>query len=195
MTKESVNQVNDALKSAKAGRSYNKPETEYCAYRFYYDVKGLPFMWLDLNYHLKDGETCSDMARMGSMNGSDLTGLSERELWACTSEDSVIKLDISNIRMEGDVYKDTQTVITPDDILRKVKKYYEQQLITSTVTLEEVSLVYSGYFTDGSEGEIQPTVAPFWLVKAYDGGLSGSVVFVYDAFTGESIMEGVDGGW
>ena len=54
-----------------------------------------------------------------------------------------------------------------------------------------MSIVYTGYFTDGSEGEIQPTVAPFWRVRVYNNDVDGSKYFVYDAFTGEAIAEGV----
>lgn len=168
-------------------------ETDYHTYWFYADVDGLPFMNLELLYKLKEGETaCAALRRTASSDlATTFSALSEHVQSVSVSEDgTVINMELSRMRMEGDVYRDTAEVTDPDVILGKLKEYYDRQLITSEITVTEVSLVYTGYFTDGSEGEIRPTVAPFWLVTAY-GGKNGRVQFVYDAFTGEAVREGV----
>ena len=89
------------------------------------------------------------------------------------------------------MYKEAEKVKNPDGILGRVRKYYEKQILTKPITITEVRIVYTGYFTDGSEGEIQPTVAPFWRVRVYDGEADGGKYFYYDVFTGKAIMEGI----
>lgn len=178
---------------AEMGQSVGELETDYHTYWFYADVDGLPFMNLELPYKLKEGETACAALRLTASSdfATTFSALSEHVQSVSVSEDgTVIGMDLSRIRMEGDVYRDTAEVTDPDVILGKLKEYYDRQLITSEITVTEVSLIYTGYFTDGSEGEIRPTVAPFWLVKAY-GGKNGRVQFVYDAFTGEAVREGV----
>lgn len=114
-------------------------------------------------------------------------GLSDLPLLCYVSKDGIIGLDIYNIRMEGDVYKDTESVIEPDVVLKKIKKYYEKQILAKPVTVLDIKIVYTGYFTDSSEGEIQPMIAPFWRVRVHDG--ERNVYFVYDAFTGEAVAQ------
>ena len=167
-----------------------KPEEEYCTYRYYYDVKGFPFTDSYLNYQLKEGETASELARKSTLNNT-LVGLCDSPILCRISKDGIIDLDTDNIRMEGDVYKETEKVKTPDDILGRVRKYYEKQILAKPITITEVRIIYTGYFTDGSEGEIQPTVAPFWRVRVYDGEADGGKYFYYDVFTGKAIMEGI----
>ena len=183
VTVESVASLNKVFKN---GISKLKPEEEYCTYWYYYDVKGFPFTDSNLNYTLKDGETANELAKRTSPNNI-LMGLSDLPLLCHVSKDGIIGLDIYNIRMEGDVYKDTEQVIDPDVVLQKVKKYYEKQMLAKTVTVLDLEMVYTGYFTDGNEGEIQPMIAPFWRVRVHNG--ERNVYFVYDAFTGEAIAQ------
>lgn len=79
--------------------------------------------------------------------------------------------------MEGDVYKEAEQVVDSNAILNKIKIFYEKQILIRPVTVTEVNIVYTGYFTDGNEGEIQPTVAPFWRVKVYNNDSNGSQFF------------------
>ena len=190
--KESIDMVNNAFKDANISESVKiKHGDEYCTYRYYYDVKGFPFANLHLNYQVKEGENASAMSKMSTNSSNLLSGLSENSIECRISKDGIIDLETDNIRMEGDVYKGAEQVRTPDTILQKVKKYYEKQILTKQITITEINIVYTGYFTDGSEGEIQPTVAPFWRVRVYNNDEDGSKYFVYDAFTGEAIAEGV----
>ena len=62
-----------------------------------------------------------------------------------------------------------------------------KQMLAKTVTVLDLEMVYTGYFTDGNEGEIQPMIAPFWRVRVHNG--ERNVYFVYDAFTGEAIAQ------
>lgn len=183
ITTQSVAALNKVFKSSISGL---KPEEEYCTYWYYYDVKGFPFVDSNLNYTLKEGDTASELARRTSPNNT-LMGLSDLPLLCYVSKDGIIGLDIYNIRMEGDVYKDTESVIEPDVVLKKIKKYYEKQILAKPVTVLDIKIVYTGYFTDSSEGEIQPMIAPFWRVRVHDG--ERNVYFVYDAFTGEAVAQ------
>ena len=192
VTEESVELLNKAYKDVNLSAHIDlKQGEEYCVYRYYYDVKGFPFADLCLEYDVKDGETFSKIAGMSTINKKRLSGLSERSIICQVSQNGIVSIDTAKIRMEGDVYKKAEKVISPDTALQKVKDYYKKQILRKPVTVTQVSIVYTGYFTDGSEGEIQPTVAPFWRVRVYNNDVDGSRYFVYDAFTGEAIAEGV----
>ena len=192
VTEESVELLNKAFKDVSLSAHIDlKQGEEYCVYRYYYDVKGFPFADLCLEYDVKEGETVSKIAGMSTINKKRLSGLSERSIICEVSQNGIVSIDTAKIRMEGDVYKKAEKVISPDTALQKVKNYYGKQIIRKPITVTEMSIVYTGYFTDGSEGEIQPTVAPFWRVRVYNNDVDGSKYFVYDAFTGEAIAEGV----
>ena len=192
VTEESVELLNKAYKDVNLSAHVDlKQGEEYCVYRYYYDVKGFPFTDLCLEYDVKEGETVSKIAGMSTINKKRLSGLSERSIICEVSKNGIVSIDTAKIRMEGDVYKKAEKVISPDTALQKVKNYYGKQIIRKPITVTEMSIVYTGYFTDGSEGEIQPTVAPFWRVRVYNNDVDGSKYFVYDAFTGEAIAEGV----
>jgi len=184
VTAESVAALKKVYKNSNI--SEIKPEQEYCTYYYYYDVKGFRFSDSNLTYQLKEGETANKLAKMSSPNNT-LTGYSNFPILCHVSRDGIIRLSMYNIRMEGDVYKETKKVIEPDIILQKVKKFYEKQILAKPTTVMEVEIIYTGYYTDGSEGEIQPTIAPFWRVRVYNG--ERSVYFFYDAFTGEPVVE------
>ena len=184
VTAESVAALKNVYKNARI--SEIEPEQEYCTYYYYYDVKGFRFSDSNLTYQLKEGETANKLARMSSPDNT-LTGYSNLPILCHVSKDGIIGLSIYNIRMEGDVYKEARQIIEPDVVLQKVKKYYEKQILKKTATVMEVELIYTGYYTDSSEGEIQPTVAPFWRVRVYNGEYR--VHFIYDAFTGEAVVE------
>ncbi len=192
VTEESVELLNKAFKDVSLSAHIDlKQGEEYCVYRYYYDVKGFPFADLCLEYDVKEGETVSKIAGMSTINKKRLSGLSERSIICEVSQNGIVSIDTAKIRMEGDVYKKAEKVISPDTALQKVKGYYGKQILRKPITVTEMSIVYTGYFTDGSEGEIQPTVAPFWRVRVYNNDVDGSKYFVYDAFTGEAIAEGV----
>ena len=192
VTQESVELLNKAYKDVNLSAHVDlKQGEEYCVYRYYYDVKGFPFADLCLEYDVKEGETVSKLAGMSTINKKRLSGLSERSIICEVSRNGIVSIDTAKIRMEGDVYKKAEKVISPDTALQKVRGYYGKQILRKPITVTEISIVYTGYFTDGSEGEIQPTVAPFWRVRVYNNDADGSKYFVYDAFTGEAIAEGV----
>ena len=192
VTQESVELLNKAYRDVNLSAHVDlKQGEEYCVYRYYYDVKGFPFADLCLEYDVKEGETFSKIAGMSTINKKRLSGLSERSIICEVSKNGIVSIDTAKIRMEGDVYKKAEKVISPDTALQKVKGYYGKQILRKPITVTEMSIVYTGYFTDGSEGEIQPTVAPFWRVRVYNNDVDGSKYFVYDAFTGEAIAEGV----
>lgn len=193
VTKEIIGEVNRTLGYTTESESYYQPpEKDYCVYIFYTDVDGLPFRDTCLSYHLKEGETASQMTRMGAASdlSDTLAGLGQRAQTAIVSEEGLISIDTSNTRFPGGVYKGRQKVMAPDKILAKVRDYYEHELVISPITVTGLSLVYMGYFTDGSEGEIQATIAPFWTVDTKNDTDTDSRGFIFDAFTGESIELG-----
>lgn len=170
-----------------------EPDKEYCIYHFYADVAGFPYVSNgSLTYKLKDGEKASPEAKLGALSDSsqELMALNENTQKIVVSEDGIEGIETSHVRDAGDVYKEASAVADPDGILQNIKDYYEHKLIQHPVTITDITLVYTGYFSDDSEGEIRPTVTPFWRVVAYDGTSTGSIQFIYNAFTGEPVAEG-----
>ncbi len=190
VTAEAVKKTEDTVKHSYI---HSKSEEDYGIFWFYADVAGLPFLDLQLQYNMKEGETADKVAHAGSASDTSATllALSEPKQAVRVSRKGITKLNISHYRMEGEIYKDSTEVLNPDKILERIEKYYSRLLLTSPITVTDIRLAYTGYFTDGSEGEIQPSIAPFWVVNVYVGGELGTAQFVYDAFTGEAVREGV----
>lgn len=160
---------------------------------FYYDVDGLPFKNLYLSYFMQGDETASKLCYWTSPSRGNLFGISEHEQVIDVDERGLLQADISNYRKPGKVYKENSAVIKPDQALQQVKAYYDRKLILEDVTITNVELVYTGYFSDASEGEIQPIITPVWAVTVHeetnqDMGITRG--YVYDAFSGECLSEG-----
>ena len=100
-------------------------------------------------------------------------------------------MDCSNLRYPGGVYKEKRPVVSPNEALKQVKEFYDRQLMTEECVVTDIELLYTGYFSDGSDGEIQPIIAPFWEISVYDNSAGRYTHFTYDACTGECIREGV----
>ncbi len=163
----------------------------YYQYYFYYDLDGFPIERLGLSYELKDGESCTAGARYSSEeNGSVLYALNECTQQVAYGEDGILFLMIDNYRDKGEVYKEGLEVLSPNTVLASVERYYESTLLTNDVIVTQVRLVYSGYFTDGEDGDVDNAFCPFWKVQAYEGSSGMNVMFAYDAVTGNAVVEG-----
>ncbi len=172
----------------EAGLDNNDFSNEYYSYSFYYEIDGVPVDNIGMTYELKDGETCTLEARYTSeATGSVLNSQSENAQQIIIGENGLLYLFISHLRDAGDVYREAQEIISPSEVLSKLADYYDTQVMTDTVTITEMRLVYSGYFTDGEDGEIDNAYLPFWKVTVYDESLDCYMEFVYDAVTGESM--------
>lgn len=189
VTAETIDKLNSRGKENETPSVYRQTGDEYCAYHFYYDVAGLPYQRLSLNYQLGEEESCSKMAAMSSMEGVHLVGLDEQPQLVYVSEKGILKIATYNFRREGKVYKEAEPVAEPEEIISQVQEYYERQIVTEPVIITEIKLVYSGYFTDAADGVIEPAICPFWVVNAYDGSLGQNVTFIYDAIDGKCKVE------
>ena len=150
----------------------------------------MPFKDLKLNYTMENNDTADKLCYWSSVPGSSLVGISEHEQMLLSGRDGVLYLECSNMWDAGEIYKEKLPVVSPSEALRQVKEHYDKQLIKEDCTVTEIELVYTGYFSDGVDGEIRPVVSPFWEVKVYDGNIKRYVSFVYDAYTGECSSEG-----
>ena len=158
---------------------------------FYYDIDGLPFKDFGLNYFLQGDETACKLCYWNFSSQGTLVAISEHEQEVCVDEKGLLEMDISNYRKPGKVYKEKRTVTEPDKILEQIKTYYGRKLVLENVVITDMELAYTGYFSDASEGEVQPTITPVWVVTVYDeaGKTSRGKTFVYDALTGECRVE------
>ena len=165
-------------------------EEYYCFY-FYYDLDGLGIEDLSLSYEMQDGESCTDGARYSTLDESSvLVSLNEVAQVVAVGESGILWMQISSGRDKGGVYKEGLSVVPPSELLATVKEYYDTQLLVEDVTITQVRLVYSGYFTDGADGEIDNAFRPFWKVQAYDANEGSRRTFVFDAVSGE-LLSGV----
>lgn len=184
LTEESVK----ALKqSGYSNGSYSGQD--FLQFRYYYDIDGLPFKRISLDYTLKTGEKASDTAMMNCPNNANLGNLSEDAQKVVLNKDGIYLISTSNYRYPGKIYKRNQNVISPNEILEKIKAYYEKTLILKEIVIKDISLVYAGYFSDFSDGIIEPIVTPVWDAAVYNTKERCWQHFIYDAFSGKSYME------
>lgn len=168
-----------------------EPKEDYAVFYFYYDINGLPFKKLGLDYIMENDETADDLCYWSSPAGKRLTAISEHRQELIIGRSGIVSLDCSNLRYPGEVYKEKLPVVSPNEALKQVKEFYDRQLMTEECVVTDIELLYTGYFSDGSDGEIQPIIAPFWEISVYDNSAGRYTHFTYDACTGECIREGV----
>lgn len=186
VSRETIGMLNEVHPWMKA----EEPEEEYAAFFFYYDIDGLPFKDLNLNYTMGNNETAAELCYWSSVPGNCLQGFSEHQQVLLADKEGIFYLDCSNMWDAGEVYKKNLPIVSPNEALLQVKEHYNRQLIKEVHTITDISLVYTGYFSDGADGKIQPVASPFWAVTVYDGDAGMRKYFVYDACTGECIREG-----
>ena len=179
------------LNQAQPVLDEEEPEEDYVVLYFYYDINGLPFKELTLDYIMENDETADDLCYWSSPAGKRLTAISEHRQELIIGRNGIVSLDCSNLRYPGGVYKEKRPVVSPNEALKQVKEFYDRQLMTEECVVTDIELLYTGYFSDGSDGEIQPIIAPFWEISVYDNSAGRYTHFTYDACTGECIREGV----
>ncbi len=168
-----------------------EPKENYAVFYFYYDINGLPFKNLSLDYMVENDVTVDELCYWSSMPGKMLKAISEHAQELVISRDGIVGLDCSNLRYPGEVYQEKMPVTSPNEALKQVGEFYDRQLRTEQCVVTDIELLYTGYFSDGADGKIQPVIAPFWEIKVYDNSAGRYTHFTYDAFTGECIREGV----
>ena len=178
------------LNKTQSWMEAEEPEDDYAALYFYYDVDGLPFKELNLNYFMENDDTANELCYWSSMPGKRLEAISEHRQEMIINKNDIISLDCSNSRYPGELYKEKLPVVSPNEALKQVKEYYDRQLMTEECVVTDIELLYTGYFSDGADGEIRPVIAPFWEIKVYDNGAGMYAHFTYDACTGECVREG-----
>ena len=125
------------------------------------------------------------------MPGSKLTTMSEHaQVMIISRDNGIVYLECSNMWNTGEVCKEKLPIISPNEALKQVKKHYSRQLLTEGDVITNIELVYTGYFADGADGKLQPAVSPVWAVKVYNRSMETYEDFVYDAYTGDCILEG-----
>ncbi len=183
VTEESTKKLNKI-----SGNSiFDAPDEERCTYFFYDDIDGFPYHKISLRYEVKPGESYGKiMDKYILYDKNLLDGLHEPEKYVAVSKNGIEQFFFGCIRKPGEVYKKAEKIIDPNEVMRQVKEDYEQQFVTSPVIINDVRIVYAAYFTDYADGEIQPSINPFWMVTSYVNNTR--VRFVFDAFTGERIL-------
>lgn len=161
----------------------------YTVYEYYHDVDGFPLVPSSLSYRMKEGETADEEAQSGGTGGIQLDTLCEPAQRVMTDQDGICAVSCYSFFEKGKIYKKDQTVISPDEILKKMKAYYERMVQLDKKTIREIELVYTLYFSDGNEGKIRLVMTPVWRVVVQDEGEDANLVFWYDAFNGECYGE------
>ena len=186
----------EKLMGRKLADRYRVMDTEpdgsgnrYTVYEYYHDVDGFPLVQSSLSYRMKEGETADEEAQSGGTGGIQLDTLYEPAQQIMTDQDGICAVSCYSFYEKGKIYKKDQTVISPDEILKKMKAYYERMVQLDKKTIREIELVYTLYFSDGNEGKIRLVMTPVWRVVVQDEGEDANLVFWYDAFNGECYGE------
>ncbi len=176
-------------------QSMKEDRNEYGYYLFWYDIDGLPFYNLELNYKLESDETADRLCYWGT-NSSELSALSEHVQMASVDRDGILAMEWSDMREPGSVCREKSAVVGPDRVLGEIQDYYGRKLLLEEAVVTDVQLVYTGYF-DNTDGTVRPVIIPVWEVLVRDG-MSGTESvspvsrFVYDAYTGKCLVEGTE---
>lgn len=181
ITDELVEELNGKM----GGTLMQKPAEDYVTYVFYDEVDGLPYKEYGVGYVLKEDESASPLALMSSFDNTNLQGLPAHAQKICVDKDGVIAAQISNIRYPSKVYKKAQKIVSPNVVLKAVKECYEKQVLLTELTVENVELVYIGYFSLPEDGIIQPVITPVWVANVYNPSRMATEQIICDAFTGK----------
>ena len=153
---------------------------EYYVFVMYFDIDGLPWKLVNYTMREKNGMKLADDVLVSE---GDLFGRNEWPLVVAYNADGIMGLELDSFFKISKPYKERQKVCAPDEILEKVKAYFQDILLKEPVTVYEISLAYDSYFTEPEDGLIENVVRPFWLVRYWDG--KKTVQLVFDAFTGK----------
>ncbi len=157
-------------------------------YSFYWDLGGLPIEYLGLTYDLEGEETYADDIPI--LNNKILYAAQQDAQELIMDDSGLIRLWITDLYQPGEEYREAQPVVSPSVPLAAVEEYYPEKSLTDNVTITQIRLVYSTYFTDPADGEMQNAFRPFWKVLAYDESKQENTLFVFDAVSGDVVMYG-----
>lgn len=104
---------------------------------------------------------------------------------------TIIYIDVIDKLTKGEIYKESQEIVSVNEIIGNIKEYYETKLLTKPVTVTDIRLVYSMYFTTEEE-VVDNVICPFWRVTVYDEQSQIKKLFLYDAVSGELMIEARD---
>ncbi len=184
----------ELVQKAQPGGGYDSEGKELAYFEFCYDVDGLPFAHLSLNYFPEPGAAIDDLCYWTDLGNNKLLGTSEHEQRAMMDEDGLILLDMCDRIEPGETCREAAPVIGPGEVLEKMEEFYGKQLLADSYVVNGLELAYAGYFSDGSDGEaVHPVILPVWVAEVRQEAPSGGVTktkFVYDARTGKTYQEG-----
>lgn len=83
---------------------------------------------------------------------------------------------------EHDIYKEIQMIIDVNQVLKLVKQNFNADLHLMKITICDVKLYYSAYYSHEKEGGLQYIVSPFWVVRYRDG--VQTIAMIFNAVTG-----------
>ena len=90
----------------------------------------------------------------------------------------------------GEVYKEKKQVIDVNQVLERVREYFDVSYMENNVTVYNIELCYSSSFSDKNDGLVRNIVSPFWIVDyRMEGTEEACARLIYDAYTGEFLME------
>lgn len=181
ITEERYHTVMKAEKEDEADFPYSG---EYYVVLMHFDIDGFPWKQMDIPMMEENGMELSDDIVL--QEGQ----LFAREEWrqvAAYNADGLISLELDSFWYQGATYKEKEKVCTVEDILERTKTYFEDVLLKEPVTIYNISIAYSSYFTEPEEGVIKNVVRPFWVVTYWDGEQGTKLVF--DAYSGKYLTK------
>jgi hypothetical protein len=155
---------------------------EYYVSVLYRSVDGFPWKGLQMNIKQKTDDVTLDSWVEENSDGT----LGCRDEWAtyiAYNKDGIMDMESDVCLQQGDIYK-KETVCDVNRILKNIKEYYENVMLTDTITVYDISIAYSSYFTDGENGVIKNAVRPFWVASICDDD-GKAVRLIFDISTGK----------
>ena len=161
-------------------------------FMFYYDIDGLPFYHISLEYEPDSSKKLDDLCYWASMGNTHIESVSEWTQMVMVDGDGVAWAELTDFREPGDVCREAAGVMEPGEVMAKVEEHYGKQVLTTPHTISDIDLAYIGYFWDDGD-TVRPDIQPVWRVLVYvetGNGYMQTEEFIYDACTGDVLNEG-----
>lgn len=166
-------------------------DEEFYQFFFFRSVDGISWKRLDYSIPVESaGELAEGIERQ--ILGNNLMSSDEWPLIVDVDKNGIRFLELTANSVIDEVYKEKANVIDVNQLIKKVKEFFSLSYMVNDITIYNIELCYSSSFSDKEDGPVRNIVTPYWIVDYSIDKSSGDAEayrIVYDAYTGEFIME------
>lgn len=158
-------------------------------------VDGFPVYYEENNIEYDESKSLSDEVQERQIVEEHIATI--ENLWikpqyVYFNEGKIVGVEINPSIHTGDIYEKNKKVVDIQEILKQTKNYFDKTLVADPVEITSITLGYNGDISDGSNGDIEHVIAPFWYVRYYDktkGENGCNRCILFNAYTGEFVLE------